>query len=128
MAAPSRSVMLAGMRVLLADREGAVRNSIEDVLRRLASVSCVGVVGSRDDLASAVRRTRPDVLVIDDRLLAAGDHVLVRSGPLAKPLRVIVVGVIDEPAFAARALRLGAEAWIAKDRADEELAQLMSQP
>jgi two-component system response regulator DesR len=110
------------MRVLLADREGTVRNSIEEVLRRLASVSCVSVVGSREDLASALRRTRPDVLVIDDRLLNAADQALVSSG---SPLRVIVVGVIDEPAFTARALRLGAEAWIAKDRADEELGQLM---
>jgi DNA-binding NarL/FixJ family response regulator len=113
------------MRVLLADREGAARNSIEDVLRRLAPVSFVGVVGSRDDLARAVRRMRPDVLVIDDRLLVAVDHVLTRSGPLTRPLRVIVVGVIDEPAYAARALNLGAEAWIPKDRADEELARLL---
>jgi hypothetical protein len=43
-------------------------------------------------------------------------------------LRVIVVGVIDEPAFAARALSLGAEAWIAKELADEELTRLFGQP
>ena len=113
------------MRVLLADREGTVRDSIEDVLRRLASVSFVDVVGSRDDLARAVRRTRPDVLVIDDRLLSTVDHVLNGSGPLAKPPRVIVVGVIDEPAYLSRAMSLGAEAWIPKDRADEELARLL---
>jgi DNA-binding NarL/FixJ family response regulator len=113
------------MRVLLADREGAARRSVQEALSRLPTVVSVSVVGSREDLATALRRARPDVLVIDDRLLHAVDHVLNGSGPLAKPLRVIVVGMIDEPAYAARALRIGAEAWVAKDRADEELARLL---
>jgi hypothetical protein len=38
---------------------------------------------------------------------------------------VIIVGVDDDPAFAARAVQLGAEAWIAKDRADDELPEAL---
>jgi hypothetical protein len=43
-------------------------------------------------------------------------------------VRVIVVGVDDDPAFAARAHRLGAEAWVAKDRADDQLPALLEVP
>ena len=48
-------------------------------------------------------------------------HVLAGTGPTRAPVRVIVVGVDDDPAFARARRRLGAEAWIAKDRADEDL-------
>jgi DNA-binding NarL/FixJ family response regulator len=40
-------------------------------------------------------------------------------------VRVIVLGVDDDPAFAARATRLGAAAWVAKERADEDLPALL---
>jgi hypothetical protein len=40
-------------------------------------------------------------------------------------VRVIVLGVDDDPAFAARATRLGADAWVAKERADEDLPALL---
>lgn len=113
------------MRVLLADLEGAARAALGALLHRLEGVALVAEVGDRADLAEALRRHRPHVLVIDDRLLRSVDHVLTGFGPLPEPLRVIVVGVIDEPAFAARAQRLGAMAWVAKDRADEELPALL---
>ena len=67
----------------------------------------------------------PDVLILDDRLVRAGDHVLAGLGPQRGHVRVIVIGVDDDPAFAARARRLGADAWVAKDRADEELPALL---
>lgn len=114
-----------GVRVLLADREGAGRSALASLLHSIAGVELVGEVASRDDLGLAVRRLRPDVVVIDDRLLNAVDHALTGSGPIASKPRVIVVGVIDDPAFAARARRLGADAWIAKDRAADDLPAVL---
>ena len=69
--------------------------------------------GEEDELAAVVAELRPDVLVIDDTLLRDGNPLPADDG-----LRVLVVGVDDNPAFAARAERLGAAAWIAKERAD----------
>ena len=48
-----------------------------------------------------------------------------RLGPHDAALQMIVFGVDDDPAFAARAHRLGAEAWVSKARADEELPALV---
>ena len=75
------------------------------------------VMTDGSELRDALEELRPDVLVIDDRLLRDG-HVLPRQAGL----RVIVVGVDDDPAYAARAERLGAVAWVAKERADLILA------
>lgn len=109
------------MRVLLADLAGPAQRALADLLLHLEGVELVGALESRTDLRSALRRLRPEALVIDDRLLRQQDHVLAGLGPVPGSLRVVVVGVDDEPAFASRALRLGAAAWIAKDRADEQL-------
>ncbi len=109
------------VRVLLADREGSARRALAGLLRELDGVVLAGEVGAREDLADALRRTHADALVIDDRLLGG-------LGPHNAGLRVLVLGVDDDPAFAARARRLGADAWIVKDRADEQLPALLLHP
>ena len=110
------------MRVLLADREGTARRALASLLRSVPGVALVAEAGNREEIAAAMRRARPDVIVIDDRLvIGSSAHILTGAGPAPFPIRVIVVGVDDDPAFAARARRLGAEAWIAKDRADDQL-------
>jgi DNA-binding NarL/FixJ family response regulator len=106
-------------RVLLADLAGPARGALAALLRGLDGVQLVGEAGGRDELEPALRTTRPDVLVIDDRLLRAG------GATLPDGVRVIVVGVDDDPAYAARARSLGADAWVIKDRADDDLPALL---
>jgi CheY-like chemotaxis protein len=102
--------------VLLADIPGAGRRAIAALLRSLPGVVLVAEVGSADELARERPRNAPDVVVVDDRLLAAaGPHLDSADVP------VIVVGLDDDPSFACRAWRLGASAWIAKEHADEQL-------
>jgi DNA-binding NarL/FixJ family response regulator len=118
--------MSTPLRVLLADIESSARHAVAALLHSLEGVALVGVVGAIADVGPELRRTGADVLIIDDRLLRSIDHVLSGSGPLGAPVRVLVVGVDDDPAFAARARDLGADAWIAKDRADDELPALLT--
>ncbi len=119
------TVASASLRVLLADREGPGRRAIAAMMNDLDGIVLTGEAGDRAELAAELRRRRPDLLMIDDRLLCDGEHVLAGLGPQLPGLRVLVLGVDDDPAFAARARRLGAEAWIAKDRADELLPALL---
>jgi len=106
-------------RVLLADRVGPARHALAGFLDGLEEVELVGEVSDRADVSGALERTHAHTLVIDDRLL--------RSGGEAFPvdLRVIVLGLEDHPAFAERARLLGADAWVFKDRAGEELPALL---
>ena len=104
------------VRVLFADVSGAGRRAIAALLRSLPDVVLVAEAGTTEELARESRRTAPDAIVIDDRLLAAPG-----LGPRDADVPVIVVGLDDDPSFARRAHRLGAMAWIAKERADELL-------
>jgi DNA-binding NarL/FixJ family response regulator len=104
------------LRVLFADVSGAGRRAIAALLRSLPGVVLVAEVGTTEELARESRRTAPDAIVIDDRLLAAPG-----LGPRDADVPVIVVGLDDDPSFARRARRLGAMTWIAKERADELL-------
>jgi DNA-binding NarL/FixJ family response regulator len=113
------------VRIVLADREGMARTALASLLREIDGVERVVEVGDRAALGNALRRGGADVLVIDDRLVDDGRHLLAGLGPLHDTPRVIVVGVDDDPAYAARAMRLGAEAWVAKDRSDEDLPGLL---
>jgi DNA-binding NarL/FixJ family response regulator len=104
------------LRVLFADVSGAGRRAIAALLRSMPGVVLVAEAGTAEDLARESRRTAPDAIVIDDRLLNAPG-----LGPRDADVPVIVVGLDDDPSFARRARRLGAMTWIPKERADELL-------
>lgn len=113
---------------MIADRQGVARSALANLLCERVGAGSVTVVGSREELARVLRRDPAELLVIDDRLVADGTHLLAGLGPVNGVPRTIVVGVDDDPAYAARARRLGAVAWVAKDRADEDLLQLLDPP
>ena len=108
------------VRVLFADVSGAGRRAIVTLLRSLPGIALVAEAGTLDELARERRRTAPDVIVVDDRLLDASG-----LGPRDADLPVIIVGLDDDPSFARRAQRLGATAWIAKEHAGELLPEAL---
>jgi DNA-binding NarL/FixJ family response regulator len=109
------------MRVLLADVAGVGRRAVAGVLRALPGIELVAEISTLDELAGELRRTASDVLLIDDRLLAGQG-----LAPLDAGLPLIVMGLDDDPSFARRAQRLGASAWVAKERADELLPDALA--
>jgi nucleotide-binding universal stress UspA family protein len=110
----------ASTRVLLADEAGFIRTALATALCGTPSVELVAVMNDGRALGEALMRLRPDVLVIDDRLLGRN-----RRLPLDVGARVIVIGVDDDPGYAARARRAGAVAWVPKDRIDLLVAAIL---
>jgi DNA-binding NarL/FixJ family response regulator len=106
-------------RVVLADLAGPGRDALATLLAEIPGVALVGEVGEPEALRSTISDARPDLLVVDDRLVGEAAHTA---------RRLIVVGADDDPGFAARAGRLGAIAWIPKDRADSLLPVLLFDP
>lgn len=105
--------------------EGVARDALANLLRESGGVTAVRQVATHEELGRVLRQAETDVLIIDDRLVENGRHLLAGLGPMRAAPRVFVIGVDDHPAFSARAHRLGAEAWVAKDRADEDLLPLL---
>jgi DNA-binding NarL/FixJ family response regulator len=109
------------IRVLLADRPGFGRTALARLLKDTPGVTLVGKLGKRELIEPAIEETRPEVIVMDDRLLR-DDHWTGRD----LGVRLIMVGVDDDPGFAARARQIGAEAWVPKDQADAVLPLLVT--
>jgi DNA-binding NarL/FixJ family response regulator len=107
-------------KVLLADKPGFGRTALAGLLKDTPGITLVGKLGKRDLIKPAIEETRPDVLVIDDRLLRDDRWT---GGDLG--VRLIVVGVDDDPGFATRARHIGAEEWVPKDQADAILPLLL---
>jgi DNA-binding NarL/FixJ family response regulator len=108
------------VRVLFADMSGAGQRAIATLLRSLPGIALVAEAGTLEELARERRRTAPDVLIVDDRLLGASG-----LGPRDVDLPLIIVGLDDDPSFARRAQRLGAAVWIAKEHAGELLPEAL---
>jgi len=106
--------------VALADRPGIGRSALAMLISGTPGLALVAEAATLDELRAIVRDTRPDVVVVDDRLLR---HQAVTADDLGA--RLVVIGVDDDPAYVARARRIGADAWVPKDRADALLPAVL---
>jgi two-component system response regulator DesR len=109
-------------RVMLADWAGPSHEAVAGVLSALPHTALVADVDDAASILPAVAAVRPDVLVVDDRLLRHASWTAADLG-----VQLVVVGVDDDPAYQRRAERMGAVAWLAKERADVDLAALVAQ-
>lgn len=100
--------------VVLADKPGVARAALAQLVSETPGLALVGEAATVEELTVVIRDTRPDVVVVDDRLLR---HDALTTDDLGS--RIVVVGVDDDPAYLVRARRIGAETWIPKERADE---------
>jgi DNA-binding NarL/FixJ family response regulator len=107
-------------RVLLADYPGVGRSALAVLISESPGLELVAKASFPEELALALEEARPDVVVVDDRMLRDGAWT-----GRAADTRLIAMGVDDDPAYRARARRLGAEAWVPKDRADTLLPAVL---
>jgi two-component system LytT family response regulator len=94
------------VRVLLAEREGATRNTLRELLGALPDFSLVGAVEDGAQAHAALTLQRPDLLLLADDFVDADGATLVEQiGPRRMPPFVLLAG--DQKA-ALRAFELGA--------------------
>jgi DNA-binding NarL/FixJ family response regulator len=117
------SGMDAETTVVFADYPGPSHAALLILLIHLANTAVVADVSDPELVVETVLRKRPDVVVVDDRMLR--DR---RWAAADLDARLIVVGVDDDPGFLARARQLGAETWVPKDRADSVLPLVLNRP
>jgi two-component system, NarL family, response regulator NreC len=108
------------IRVLLVDDHQIVRSGVKRVLESGGSIE---VVGEASGVAEALEKTRslhPEIVVLD-LALRDGSGLDVIADMRASGSRVVVLSMQDEPAYARKAFELGAQGYVVKDAADEEL-------
>jgi DNA-binding NarL/FixJ family response regulator len=109
------------IRVLVVDDHPVLRAGLEAVLRSEPGFACVGAAADRDELLVLLRRTRPNVVVLDRRLGAADGLALcreIRSGALAPE---VVIYTASNDTTEDDAARAGACGVIIKTRPVEDL-------
>ncbi|MFD9905392.1 response regulator [Streptomyces sp. NPDC059063] len=113
-------------RVLLVDDEPMVRVFLRTIL---GSAEDIEVVADEDDGAAglaAVRRSRPDVVLMDLRMPGMdGLTAIERINELPEPPHIVVLTTFDADPYVLRALRAGASGFLVKSTPPEELIGLV---
>jgi DNA-binding NarL/FixJ family response regulator len=109
------------IRLLIADDHEVVRLGIKSLLVD-TDVTVVAETSSGDETLEAVRKVKPDVVLLDVRMPDMdGLTTLSRlriEGPL---LRILMLSSHDNPTYVARAVALGANGYLLKSTSRDEL-------
>ena len=108
--------------VLLADDQPLVREGFRRVIARTPDLEVVGEAADGNQAVHAVRRFRPDVVVMDIRMphldgLAATERILADD----PAVRILVLTTFDLDEYVFRALQAGASGFLLKDTPLDDL-------
>ncbi len=110
------------IRVLIADDEALVRSGLRLILQAAGDIAVVAEAGDGAQAVDAVRRHRPDVVLMDVRM--PGMDGLAAAAQLARlqpPPRVVMLTTFDLDEYVYAALRHGTVGFLLKDTAPGDL-------
>ena len=116
--------MSAGVatRVLLADDHNLVRAGVRKILEAHREVEVVGEVGDGESALKALDTIPTDVLVLDLTMPGTdGFEVLQRAKQSHASVKILVLTMHASPKVVARAIREGADGYLLKDSAVQDL-------
>jgi two-component system, NarL family, response regulator NreC len=108
------------IRALLVDDHQIVRSGVRKVLEGNGTIEVVGEASGVHEALAQARALEPDVVVLD-LTLRDGSGLDVIADLRESGARVVILSMQDEPAYARKAFELGAQGYVVKDAADDEL-------
>nr|WP_206067081.1 response regulator transcription factor [Nonomuraea sp. FMUSA5-5] len=112
------------IRVAVADDQAVVRMGLRALLEREPGMECVGEAGDGQAALALIRRTRPDVLLLDIRMPGLDGLATLRAiagDPELRGTRIVVVTTFAVDEYVFTALQAGASGFLLKDSAPDEL-------
>ena len=109
------------IRLLLVDDHAIVRSGVRRVLLETGEFEVVAETADAEEAVTLARRFQPDVVVLDIGLKDRSGLDVLPDIRAAGP-RVVILSMQDEPAYARQAFERGAQGYVLKDAADDELA------
>jgi two-component system response regulator NreC len=110
--------------IVVADDHAVVRSGLRLLLDAEPELEVIAEAGDMPDAIRMVEAHRPAVLVLDLNMPGGSGLDAITTLSASTPESAIVVLTMqDDPAFARRALRNGALAFVLKEAADDELLE-----
>ena len=112
----------SGMRVVIADDHGVVRQGIRGVLEAIDGLEVVGEAGDGEEALEMIADLDPDVVVLDVNMPGkSGLDVTTALRQDGHPARVLILSMHDDPEYVLQAVRSGADGYVLKDAPPAEL-------
>lgn len=110
------------VRVLLADDHALVRAGVRKVLEAVPGIEVVGEAARGDETLARLAELEPDLLLLDLNMPGGdGFDVLRAARDTAGGTRILVLTLHVQMEYVARAVREGADGYLYKDLAVQEL-------
>ncbi|MFN3408660.1 MAG: response regulator [Limisphaerales bacterium] len=102
-------------RVFIVDDHTMFREGLRQLIEHESSLTVCGDAADADEALAAIRRTKPDVVLVDISLSGASGIDLIKNLRAEdEDLPILVVSMHDESLYAERALRAGAMGYVMK--------------
>lgn len=114
------------IRVALVDDHPVVRRGL---MAMLSTYSCINIVGEACDSSSAldlINKTVPEILLLDLKMPGSGGLYLIRHIKNSYPkIKIIILTIYDDDEYVCEAIAAGANAYVLKSIAHEELIKVI---
>ena len=108
--------------LLVADDHRIFRQGVVRLLADNASLRTVAQAGSCEEAVNAARTHRLDLAIVDiDMPGRGGTDLVAHLKGIQSGLRVLVLTMYDEESYVTRAMRAGADGYLTKEHAADEL-------
>ena len=112
------------IKVLIADDQALIRESLQIVLSAQPDISLVGVAGNGIEVLEAMKKEVPDVILMDIRMPQMDGVVCTKKVKEAYPaVKIIILTTFDDDDFVFSALKYGASGYLLKGVSMDELVQ-----
>jgi DNA-binding NarL/FixJ family response regulator len=109
-------------RIVIVDDHPLFRKGLEQLIHSEDGFAVCGEAGSAPQAMDVLRQVRPDLVIVDISLPGANGVELIKNIRAELPeLPVLVLSMHDESLYALRALRAGAQGYVMKQEALENV-------
>lgn len=118
--------MVVTIRILLADDHAVVRFGLAAIFGLLDGFEVVGEVADGEEAVKQAQLLRPDVVLMDVRMPGMdGVEATRRITRISPETRVLMLTMYDDDATVFGAMRAGAQGYLLKDAAHDEIANAL---
>lgn len=116
------------LKIILIDDHEIVRLGLRSIIQTRADLEIVGEAGTREEALRLIEETCPDLAIVD-LVIGRDDGVafVKECRGLHENLRILVLTIQEESIYAERVIRAGADGFLAKDKAAEEVLRAIKE-